>query len=103
MVLYREIGEVVEMPCRCNDKDIVNYLKDQIERKIIPCLEKLNIFDTQNVFVYCLYVEKNDQGQKNINIYQVYGSPVVPGAGIYLVVGDSTKMRCNSNIYNLYW
>jgi len=79
--------------CRCN-----SVVGRRLIRQITPRLRALNIFDIGNVFVYCLYVQKNNQGQKNINIYQVYGSPVVPSAGIYLVVGDSVKMGCNSNI-----
>ena len=91
------------MPCRCNDNDIVNYLKDRIEQKIIPCLEKLNIFDTQNVFVYCLECriprQQNQCPEIIVTPISVRGCVVDKHKpGIYIVVGNPRLgSQCKQN------
>jgi len=103
MVNIRKIREVVEMPCPCNG--IVNQLIEHIT----PCLQNLGIFDLQNVFVVCLDLQRNGDGNgyiptNNSSIYlqgqfqqtSNLTNQIVSSAGVYVVLGNSCKLGCDN-------
>jgi len=89
--------------CQCNG-DI-----DKLICKITCHLQALNIFDIGNVFVCCLdlQIANNTISILNLNssssCINCSGQPfefnqIVSSAGVYVVVGNSQRLECNSNI-----
>jgi len=81
--------------CRCNS------VVGRLIRQITPYLQALNIFDTGNVFVYCLecsiFRRQNQCPEIIVTPISVHGC-VVDKPGIYIVVGNpSLGSQCKQN------
>jgi len=97
------------MPCPCNVQ--VNQLLSQINApsqnlgspNLGNYLQNLGIFDLQNVFVRCLdlQIANNTISILNLNNpsgQQFSSNQIVSNAGVYVVVGNSQSLGCNTNI-----
>jgi len=82
----------------------------KLKENIKSYLQKLNIFDTGNVLVcyveIWVNIECNIECKVNVKSYNIYGDPSLVNRngqkGIYIVVGNSCKLRCDNRSNIIY-
>jgi len=86
------------MPCPCNGA--MNQLISKLIRRMTSYMRILRIFDFRNVFVVCIDIQ-NNQGQISATENPVHNG-LVQAPGIYVVVGNSCKLRCDNRSNIIY-
>ena len=93
---YCDNNQNLSHPCK---NEITKLLK--LLNEIYSCLQRLNVFDTDNIPVWYIHIHKN---VINVDNYFIRGNcfSVKGKKGIYLVVGNSCKLECDNKSNIIY-